>query len=64
MRLGLASSPECGIWPATILAFLFGFLFRLTSLRLGWQEPEPWAQQRLHEGNEAFVAAPEQGKAS
>lgn len=50
--VGLASSEQFGIWPATILAFLFGFLFRLTSLRLGWQEPEPWNQQRLHEANE------------
>ncbi len=47
--LGLASSPDYGVWPATLLAFLFGFSFRLLSLRLGWQEPEPWGQPRLHE---------------
>jgi uncharacterized membrane protein YeiH len=28
--------------PATLLAWLFGFTFRNLSLRLGWQEPEPW----------------------
>jgi uncharacterized membrane protein YeiH len=50
--IGLADSLQFGIWPATILAFLFGFGFRLTSLRLGWQEPEPWTQQRLNESNE------------
>jgi uncharacterized membrane protein YeiH len=39
--MGLASP---SIWPATILAWLVGFTFRVVSLRLGWQEPEPWEQ--------------------
>ncbi len=55
--LGLASNPTFGVWPATILAFLFGFGFRLTSLRLGWQEPEPWTQNRHHEENAAAEQA-------
>jgi uncharacterized membrane protein YeiH len=42
--LGLASP---SIWPATLLAWLVGFTFRVTSLRLGWQEPEPWDQSAL-----------------
>ena len=36
------------IWPATILAWLVGFGFRLCALRFKWEEPEPWDQERLH----------------
>jgi uncharacterized membrane protein YeiH len=31
--------------PATLLAWLVGFGFRLTSLRLKWEEPEPWHEE-------------------
>lgn len=44
--LGLATP---SVWPATIIAWLFGFSFRLASLRLKWEEPEPWDQERIHE---------------
>jgi uncharacterized membrane protein YeiH len=52
--LGLASP---SVWPATILAWLFGFSFRLLSLRLGWQEPEPWTQEQFHEAQPPALAA-------
>jgi uncharacterized membrane protein YeiH len=39
---GLASP---SVWPATLIAWGFGFLFRVVSLRQGWQEPEPWEQE-------------------
>jgi uncharacterized membrane protein YeiH len=42
---GLASP---SIWPATLIAWLVGFLFRNASLRFKWEEPEPWEQDRLH----------------
>ena len=29
------------VWPATIIAWLVGFLFRNLALRLKWEEPEP-----------------------
>lgn len=32
------------LWPATLLAWAFGFTFRRLSLHLGWQEPEPWRE--------------------
>jgi uncharacterized membrane protein YeiH len=49
--LGLATP---SVWPATIIAWLAGFSFRLISLRLRWEEPEPWEQEPLHasQGNE------------
>ena len=56
--LGLASP---SIWPATLLAWLVGFTFRNLSLRLKWEEPEPWEQTRFHESPAATapaVAAP------
>lgn len=30
------------VWPATILAWLIGFVFRISALRLRWEEPEPF----------------------
>jgi uncharacterized membrane protein YeiH len=45
--LGLASP---SIWPATIIAWLVGFTFRNLSLHFKWEEPEPWEQDRFHEG--------------
>jgi uncharacterized membrane protein YeiH len=45
-------------WPATLLAWLFGFTFRLTSLRLGWQEPEPWREAPTPMPEEVAAAAP------
>jgi uncharacterized membrane protein YeiH len=30
------------IWPATLIAWAFGFLFRLAALHFKWEEPEPW----------------------
>ncbi|MBK8050606.1 MAG: TRIC cation channel family protein [Anaerolineales bacterium] len=36
------------VWPATILAWLVGFIFRILALRFKWEEPEPWDQERLH----------------
>jgi len=30
------------VWPSTIIAFLFGFGYRLLSQFLGWEEWEPW----------------------
>ena len=36
------------VWPATIIAWLVGFLFRNAALRFKWEEPEPWEQERLH----------------
>ncbi len=44
--LGLATP---SIWPATIIAWLVGFGFRLSALRFKWEEPEPWEQARFHE---------------
>jgi uncharacterized membrane protein YeiH len=52
--LGLARPT---IWPATIIAWLVGFGFRLTSLRLKWEEPEPWDQPRMHEDKVAVQPA-------
>lgn len=36
------------VWPATLLAWLVGFGFRLLALRFKWEEPEPWEQEQLH----------------
>jgi uncharacterized membrane protein YeiH len=33
------------IWPATLIAFVFGFSFRLLSRRLQWEEPLPRNQE-------------------
>jgi len=38
---------------ATIIAFLFGFGFRLTAQALGWEEREPWEPEGLDEGEKA-----------
>lgn len=35
------------IWPATLIAWVIGFSFRLAALRLKWEEPEPWNQERI-----------------
>jgi len=35
------------VWPATMISWLIAFLFRLLALRFGWNEPEPWEQQRF-----------------
>ena len=43
--LGLASP---SVWPATLLAWLVGFSFRVLSLRFKFEEPEPWDQERFH----------------
>jgi uncharacterized membrane protein YeiH len=53
--LGLASP---SIFPATILAWLVGFAFRLSALHFKWEEPEPWEQDRLHEASVAESAEP------
>ena len=37
------------IWPATILAWLVGFSYRMLALRFKWEEQEPWEQDRLHQ---------------
>jgi uncharacterized membrane protein YeiH len=42
--LGLATP---SVWPATLIAWLFGFGFRVTALRLKFEEPEPWDQEPL-----------------
>jgi uncharacterized membrane protein YeiH len=52
--LGLASP---SIWPATIIAWLVGFTFRNLSLHFKWEEPEPWEQDRFHEGSAEAPAA-------
>jgi len=44
--LGLAS---VSVWPATLIAWAIGFLFRNLSLHFKWEEPEPWQQERMHE---------------
>jgi uncharacterized membrane protein YeiH len=33
------------IWPATLIAFVFGFTFRVLSRRLRWEEPLPRSQE-------------------
>jgi len=38
---------------ATVIAFLFGFGFRLTCQALGWEEWEPWEPEDLSEGEKA-----------
>ena len=39
---GLLTQMGLGVWPPTILAWLVGFLFRLTAWRRHWEEPEGW----------------------
>jgi len=39
--------------PATAIAFVVGFGFRLTSQALGWEEWEPWEPEDLNEGEKA-----------
>ena len=56
LRLGLPSSE---IWPATIIAFLVGFGFRLAALHFKWTEPQPWEQMRLHETRPATTGEPD-----
>jgi uncharacterized membrane protein YeiH len=43
--LGLASP---SIWPATLIAWLVGFSFRLLALHFKFEEPEPWVQEPLY----------------
>jgi uncharacterized membrane protein YeiH len=52
--LGLTS---VSIWPATIIAWIVGFTFRNLSLHFKWEEPEPWEQDRFHEGSAEAPAA-------
>jgi uncharacterized membrane protein YeiH len=45
------------IWPATLIAFVFGFSFRVTAVWQGWEEPMPKMPPELMEGlpeREAF----------
>jgi uncharacterized membrane protein YeiH len=45
------------IWPATLIAFVFGFAFRVTAVWRGWEEPMPKMPPELMEGlpeREAF----------
>jgi uncharacterized membrane protein YeiH len=44
------------IWPATLIAWAFGFAFRLAALHFKWEEPEPW-QKELGAGSETAMAA-------
>ncbi|MBV8639306.1 MAG: TRIC cation channel family protein [Candidatus Eremiobacteraeota bacterium] len=39
--------------PATIVAFLVGFGFRLTAQTLGWEEWEPWEPENLQTGEKS-----------
>jgi uncharacterized membrane protein YeiH len=48
-RLGLS------LIPATLLAWLAGFSFRLAALRFKWEEPEPWHEEVMA-ANEAAAA--------
>lgn len=41
---------------ATIFAWLVGFSFRQLSLHFKWEEPEPWEQDRFHQGEAAPAA--------
>ena len=38
------------IWPATLIAFVFGFSFRVTAVWQGWEEPMPKMPPELMEG--------------
>jgi uncharacterized membrane protein YeiH len=50
-RSGLLTTMGLGNWPPTLLAWLFGFLFRLAAWRFHWEEPEGWSTQpRVVEG--------------
>jgi len=35
------------IWPASLIAFTVGFLFRYAAMLRHWEEPEPWAPPEL-----------------
>jgi len=35
------------IWPATLISFTIGFVFRYAAMLLQWEEPEPWAPPEL-----------------
>ena len=35
------------IWPASLIAFTVGFLFRYAAMLRHWEEPEPWAPLEL-----------------
>jgi uncharacterized membrane protein YeiH len=41
-----------GLWPATLVAWVIAFVFRLLALHFNWNEPEPWEQERFHEAND------------
>jgi len=41
------------VWPATIIAAIFGFGFRLLSQFLGWEEWEPWEPAEAKAGEKA-----------
>jgi uncharacterized membrane protein YeiH len=53
--LGLATP---SVWPATILAWLVGFSFRLAALRFRWEEPEPWDQEPFRATSTTEAPAP------
>jgi hypothetical protein len=35
------------IWPASLIAFTVGFVFRYAAMLRHWEEPEPWAPPEL-----------------
>jgi uncharacterized membrane protein YeiH len=35
------------IWPATLISFTVGFVFRYAAMLRRWEEPEPWAPPEL-----------------
>lgn len=41
------------IWPATLISFTVGFVFRYTALLRHWEEPEPWMPPELTAGEQA-----------
>lgn len=51
-RLGLS------IWPATLIAFAFGFAFRLAANRWRWEEPLPRTPRGEHEDQSEGAAQP------
>lgn len=50
LYLVLHEGAGLAIVPSTLIAFLFGFGFRLLSQALGWEEIEPWEPAKLKAG--------------
>jgi uncharacterized membrane protein YeiH len=47
---------DLSIWPATLIAVGFGFIFRLAAVHWHWQEPEPRPPRNVPEGGEPEAA--------